>query len=165
MCLGGNMRGSVRWGVILGAAVAVLNLVFGLLGWHRTYEMSFVFLAVAILINVATVILCLRERAPSERWLGQLKNGFVVGLVGSVIIFVTSWLVTTAVFPDYFAEMADGYRQAYVDMGLSEAEVSDWVAATAATSPVRSAFDGVVGTIATSLVVAAIAGIWLRNKD
>jgi len=158
------MKGPIRWGVILGGAVAVLSLVFGLVGWHRIYEMSFVFLAIAILINVTTVVLCLRERASSESWLGQVKNGLVVGLVGSVIIFVTSWLVTTVVFPDYFTAMADGYREAYANMGLSEDEVADLVAATAATSPVRSAFDGVVGTMATSLVVAAIAGVWLRNK-
>ena len=158
------MKGPVRWGVILGGAVAVLSLVFGLAGWHRTYEMSFVFLAIAILMNVVTVVLCLRERASSEGWLGQVKNGLVVGLVGSVIIFVTSWLVTAAVFPDYFTEMADGYREAYVNMGLPEDEVADLVTATAATSPVRSAFDGVIGTMATSLGVAAIAGGWLRNK-
>ncbi len=97
--------------------------------------------------------------------MGQVKNGLVVGLVGSVIIFVASWLVTTAVFPDYFTAMAEGYREAYVNMGLAEDEVADLVAATAATSPVRSAFDGVVGTMATSLVVAAIAGGWLRNKQ
>lgn len=159
------MKGPVRWGVILGGSVAALSLFFGLAGWHRTYKMSFVFLAIAILINVVTVVLCLRERASSESWLGQVRNGLTVGLVASVIIFVASWLVTTAVFPDYFTEMANGYRETYANMGLSEDEVADLVAATAATSPVRSAFDGVVGTIATSLVVAAIAGVWLRSKD
>lgn len=159
------MRVPVRWGVILGGAVAALSLVFGLVGWHRTFEMSFVYLAIAILMNVVTVVLCLREGASSERWLGQVKNGLVVGLVGSVIIFVSSWLITTAVFPDYFTEMADGYRSAYANMGLSEDEVADLVAATAATSPIRSAFDGVIGTMATSLVVAAIAGGWLRRRE
>jgi hypothetical protein len=162
--LGGNMKGPIRWGVILGVAVAVLSFVFGLAGWHRTYEMSFVFLAIAILINVASVVFCLRERASSETWLGQVRNGLVVGFVGSVIIFFGSWLVTTVVFPDYFAEMAAGYREAYVNMGLSESEVADLVAATASSSPLKSAFDGVIGTIATSLVVSAIAGVWLRKK-
>lgn len=158
------MKAPVRWGVILGGAVAVLSLVSGLVGWHRVYEMSFVYLAIAILINVVTVVLCLRGQASTEGWLGQVKNGWVVGMVGSVIIFAASWLVTTVVFPDYFAQMAEGYREAYVAMGLSQDEVADLVAATAAASPIRSAFDGVVGTLATSLVVAAIAGVWLRKK-
>ena len=72
--------------------------------------------------------------------------------------------MTTVVVPDYFAEMAEGYRDAYAGMGLSEDEVADLVAATAATPPVKSAFDGVIGTLVTSLVAAAIAGIWLRKK-
>ena len=159
------MRRPVRWGLILGAAVAVLNLVFGIAGWHRIYQMAFVFLAVAILTNVVTVVLCLREGASTERWSGQVRNGLVVGLVGSVIIFLSSWLVTTVVFPDYFTEMAAGYRQAYVDMGLPDQEVEDLVTATAATSPIRSAFDGVVGTMATSLIVAGLAGLWLRKRE
>ncbi|NNE45212.1 MAG: DUF4199 domain-containing protein [Rhodothermales bacterium] len=159
------MKGPIRWGVILGGAVAVLIFVFGLVGWHRTFEMSFVFLAIAILINGVAVVLCLHERASTHGWLSQVKNGLVVGLVGSVIIFFASWLVTSVVFPDYFTEMAAGYREMYVNMGMSEAEVTDLVAATANTSPVRSAVDGVVGTIATSLMVAAIAGVWLRKKD
>lgn len=159
------MKGPLRWGLILGSAVTVVNLGFVLLGWHRTYEMAFVFLAIAIPINVVTVVLCLRERASSENWLGQLKNGVSVGLVGSAIIFLGSWLVTAVIFPDYFTEMADGYRSTYIAMGLSEGEVADLVTATAATSPVRSAFSGVVGTMATSLVVAAIGGVWLRRKD
>ncbi len=163
--LGENMKGPIRWGVILGGGVAVLSFIFGLAGWHRTFEMSFVFLAIAILLNAVTVVLCLRDRASSDAWLGQVKNGLVVGLVASVIIFFASWLVTGAIFPDYFAEMAEGYRQAYANMGLSEGEVDDLVAATANTSPVKSALDGVVGTMVTSLVVAAIAGVWLRKKE
>jgi hypothetical protein len=158
------MKGPIRWGVILGAAVAALSLVFGFVGWHRIYEMAFVFLVVAILINAAAIVLCLREGASSESWLRQVGNGLVVGLVASVIIFVSSWLTTAVVFPDYFSEMAEGYRAAYENMGVSDAEVTDLVAATAATSPIRSAFDGVVGTLATSLIVAAIAGVWLRQE-
>ena len=157
------MKGPVRWGVILGCAVAVLSLVFGLAGWHRTYEMSFVFLAIAILLNLVAVVLCLREGASSESWLGQVKNALVVGLVGAAIIFVTSLLLTTVVFPEYFTEMAEGFRETFTEMGLSEAEVGEQMAATSAFSPVRSALDGVVGTIATSLLVGMIAGVWLRR--
>jgi hypothetical protein len=158
------MNRPVRWGLILGGAVAALSLVFGLVGWHRVYEMAFVFLAIAILINVVTVVLCLREQASTEGWLGQVKNGLVVGVVGSVIVFVGSRVVTVWIFPDYFVEMAEGYREAYAAMGMTAAEVDRLVADPAATSAVRSAFDGVVGTLVTSLVVAGVAGVWLRQK-
>jgi hypothetical protein len=159
------MNAAVRWGLVLGGVVAALTVIFGFAGWHRTYQMAFVFLAVAISANVATVVLCLRESAASERWSGQIKNGLLLGLVASAIIFAASWLTTTVIFPDYFAEMAEGYREAYVSLGLSADDVAELVEATAATSPVRSAFDGVIGTTVTSLVVAAVAGVWLRRKD
>ncbi len=158
------MKKAVSWGIILGAAVAVVSLLFGLFGWHRTYEMSFVFLAVAISLNVLTVVLCLREGASTESWLSQIKRGVVLGAVASVVIFLSSWLITSVVFPQYFADMAEGYRATFVGMGLSEPEVTQMVAATAATSPIGSALDGVVGTMATSLLVAIIAGAWLRKK-
>ena len=159
------MKGPVRWGLILGVGVAVLNVVFALAGWHRVYEMTFAFLAAAILLNAVTVVLCLREQAATESWAGQVKNGLIVGLVASVLVFVASYLVTAVVFPDYFAEMAEGYRSTYEQMNLSEAEVNELVAATAATSSSQAAFSGVVGTLGTSLVVAAIAGLWLRKKE
>ena len=60
--------------------------------------------------------------------------------------------------------MAEGYRQTFVDMGMTDEQVDETVAATAATSPLKSAFDGVVGTMVTSLIVAGIAGFWLRKK-
>lgn len=150
---------------MLGVSVAVVSFLFGLIGWHQAYEMSFVFLVIAILLNVTAVVRCLRERQSEDAWGAQILNGLVLGAVASVIIFFTSWLVTAAIFPEYFAEMAEGYRQTFVDMGLSDAEVEDMVSATAATSPIRSAIDGVIGTMATSLVVAAIAGFWFRKKD
>jgi len=159
------MKGPLRWGVILGMAVAVLNLVFAIAGWHQVFVMSFLFLAIAILANATVVVVCLRENAISDAWLNQVKNGLIVGLIGSVIVFFSSILVTVVIFPDYFSEMAMGYREAYVNMGMSEAEVADLVAATANTSSFKSALDGVVGTIITSFVVAAIAGIWIRKTD
>ncbi|MBO6575178.1 MAG: DUF4199 domain-containing protein [Rhodothermales bacterium] len=159
------MQANVRWGLVLGASVFVVTLVFALLGWHKTFSMSFAFLAIAIGLNIVAVVQCLRAYGQNATWGGQVLNGLVVGAVASVLIFAGSLLVTTVIFPEYFAEMAEGYRTAYADMGLSEAEVEDLVAATENTSAVRSAFDGVVGTMVTSLLVAAIGGIWIRKKD
>jgi len=159
------MQGPIKWGLILGIAVTIQNFVFGAAGWHTTYSMSFVFLAIAIAINVVTVVMCLRGTAQESAWAGQLRNGLMVGLVGSVLIFAGSWFVTAVVFPDYFTEMAEGYREAYVSMGLSQEAIDESVAGIAGTSPIRSAFEGVVGTVVTSLVVGAITGIWVRRKD
>ena len=93
------MKAPIRWGLILGVAVAAMSFLFGLVGWHRAYEMSLVFLTIAILLNLVTVVGCLRELRSTADWVGQIKNGLIVGAVASVIIFLTSWLVTSVVFP------------------------------------------------------------------
>lgn len=159
------MSEPIKWGLVLGVAVAIQSLIFGAAGWHKTFSMSFVYLAIAIGINVLSVVACLRQTAAGSTWAGQLKNGLVVGMVGSLIIFTSAWLVTTVVFPNYFGEMAEGYREAYERMDMTREAVEEAVAGTAATSPARSAVEGVIGTLVTSLVVAAISGIWLRRKD
>lgn len=158
------MTPAVRWGVALGVAVAVVQVVFALAGWHRSYDMAAVFLAVVVPLNVIAVLLSLRRTASTTGWVGQVRNAAVLGAVASVIVFVGSWIVSGVMIPDYFDQMAEGYRSAYVARGLSDTEVEELVRATAATSPVRSAFDGVVGTLATSLIVGALAGIWLRRR-
>lgn len=158
------MNPNVRWGLTLGGIVAAVTLVFALAGWHQRMEASVAFLVIAILANILTVVMCLRAQAATSSWGQQVVNGLTLGAVASVVIFLTSWLLTTAVFPEYFAEMAEGYRDAYEAMGLSEGEVDEMVANTAATSPVWSAFSGVLGTMSTSLVVSAIAGFWIRKK-
>ena len=159
------MRPPIKWGLVLGMAVGVENFVFGAAGWHAVYAMAAVFLVIAIAINVATVVTCLRETASERSWAGQLRSGLVLGLVGSLLVFAGSWFVSAVAFPDYFGEMAEGYREAYVSMGMSQEAVDEAVAGIAGASPVRSALEGVVGTMVTSLVAAAIAGIWLRKED
>ena len=159
------MQEPVKWGVVLGACVAVQNVAFAAIGWHTAFTMAFVFLVVAIGLNATMVVLCLRATAADNGWTGQLVNGAILGAVGSVLVFASGWLVTAIIFPDYFAEMAEGYRATFVDMGMDPNEIDETVAGLAATSPVRSAMEGAVGTLVTSVVVAAIGGIWLRRKD
>ena len=158
------MQPNVRWGLVLGASVFVLNLAFALLGLHQTFSMSFVYLAIAIGINIVAVVQCLRAYSDRATWGGQIMNGLVTGLVASVLIFAGALLVTEVFFPEYFVEMAEGYRSSYEAMGLSETEVEDLVSTTANSSGVQSALSGVIGTLVTSLIVAAVAGFWLRKK-
>ncbi|NNE71176.1 MAG: DUF4199 family protein [Rhodothermales bacterium] len=159
------MKTNIRWGLTLGAIVAAVTLTFALTGLHQRIEASVAFLVLAIGANIWTVIMCLRAQASTSSWGQQILNGLVLGAAASVVIFLSSWLVTGVIFPEYFAEMAEGYRGAYEAMGMSASEVDEMVAATAATSPAKSAFDGVVGTMATSLILSAIAGFWIRKKD
>ncbi len=159
------MRSAVKWGLLLGFAVGLQNLLFGVAGWHTIYSMVLVYLAIAIVLNVVAVVWCLRETAAEASWWGQLRNGLVIGLASSVLIFASAWLVAAVIFPDYFVEMAEGYRAAYAETDVPQEEVEEILRGVAETSPVRSAFEGVAGTMVVSVVTAAIAGIWVRRRD
>ena len=71
--------------------------------------------------------------------------------------------MTALVFPDYYTEFADAARQRAVAAGLSAAEIEAQVAMATGT-PVGSAFMGALGTVITSVVVAAIAGFFKRAR-
>ena len=159
------MQAPIKWGLILGIAIAIQTVVFAAAGWHAQYNMAWVWLAIAIALNAAAVVLCLRDTAHERTWGGQLQAGLTVGVIASVLVFVSTWVVTGFIYPDYYQEMADGYRATLMEMDMSQAEVDQSVAALAGTSPVRSGVEGVVGTMVVSLVVAAGVGIWLRKRD
>ena len=82
-----------------------------------------------------------------------------------MLVFVSTWLVTGIVFPDYYVDMAEGYRETFEATGMSQEALDESVAGLATTSPVRSALEAVAGTMAVSLLTAAITGIWVRKKD
>lgn len=159
------MQAPIKWGLILGAAIAIQTFVFAVAGWHTAYNMAWVWLAIAIGLNVAAVVLCLRETASDRTWAGQLQAGLTLGVVASVLVFLSTWVVTGFMFPDYYLEMADGYRETLMGMDMSQDEVDQSVAAIAGTSAVRSGVEGVVGTMVVSFVAAAVAGVWIRRKD
>ena len=119
------------------------------------------FVAAAIIINIAVVALALRRTAPESNWIQQVINGLVLGVVGAVIIFLGSWAMTALVFPDYYAEFAEAARARAVAGGLSPEEIEAQVAMATGT-PVGSAFSGALGTVITSVVVAAITGFFQR---
>lgn len=88
--------------------------------------------------------------------------GSVVGATG--FIFASSWVMTVVVFPDYYTEMFDGYRQGFASSGMTQDEVATQMQAIEATTPVSSALSGATGAVFTSLVVGALAAVRLRQK-
>ena len=149
----------VRYGLILGIVVSVINLALPALGLHTNMGMSAVFLVIVIVINIAVVILALRETAASANYGGQVMNGLVLGAVGGVIVFVGSWVTTSVVFPNYMAEVMEATRETLASFGIPAEDID---AQLATGSSVDSAFQGALGTLVTSVVVAAITGIFKR---
>jgi hypothetical protein len=88
----------------------------------------------------------------------------VIGIVGALIIFFSSWLMTAVIFPDYYEQLADGYRDSFEGSGMSAEKVDEAMQGIEGSTPVSGALTGSVGTVITSIAVAAIAGVFLRKK-
>ena len=153
----------VKYGIVLGVIVGAMGFALAILGLHTNAMAPMAFVIAAIVINVAIVVLATRRTAPHSNWTGQILNGLVLGLVAAAIVFLSSWVMTAAVFPDYYAEFAEAARQRAVADGLSAAEIEEAVAMASGT-PVGSAFSGALGTVITSVVVAAITGYFKRTR-
>jgi len=121
---------------------------------------------VVIVIQIVILLWALRQTAGAGATYGaQVWNGTLVSLVGGVIIFASSILFTTVFFPKYFEELRTIQTQMLRQAGQSEAQIKAAVDATAATAtPFFQALFGFIGTVATGVVVSAIAGVFLRRK-
>ena len=152
----------VRYGIVLGVIVGAMGFALAILGLHTSEMAPARFVIAAVIINVVIVVLATHRTAPTSNWGRQVRNGLVLGVVAAAIIFLSSWVMTAVVFPDYYAEFAEAARERAVAAGLSAAAIEE-AEALASGTPVGSAFSGALGTVITSVVVAAIAGVFKRT--
>lgn len=152
----------VKYGVVLGVIVGAMGFALAILGLHTSEVAPARFVIAAVIINVVIVVLATRRTAPYSNWGRQVRNGLVLGVVAAAIIFLSSWVMTAVVFPDYYAEFAAAARERAVAAGLSAAAIEE-AEALASGTPVGSAFSGALGTVITSVVVAAITGVFKRT--
>ncbi len=160
-----SMNVAVKYGAALGAVVGALGFLLAALDMHMNPALPMIFVGLATIINVLVVFLALTATATAASWLGQVKNGLVLGVVGAVIVFASSWVMTALVFPDYHAEFATAQRAALAGIGLPAEQVEMQMVAYEQATAVGSAFSGALGTVITSLVAAALIGIFKRRKD
>ena len=154
----------IRAGILLGVLCTIWTFVMGFTGWYKDPVMLNLFFLV-ILVEIGIVIWALRKTAAAATWGGQVVNGLVLSLVASVIIFAGSLLFTTVAFPSYFTDIQAAQTEMLKAAGMSEADIKTQVAATAAMqTPFINAITGVIGTVVTGVLVAAIAGAFLRKK-
>ena len=152
----------VKYGIVLGVLVGAMGFALAILGLHTSEMAPARFVIAAVIINVVIVVLATHRTAPYSNWGRQVRNGLVLGMVAAAIIFLSSWVMTAVVFPDYYAEFAEAARERAVAAGLSAAAIEE-AEALASGTPVGSAFSGALGTVITSVVVAAIAGVFKRT--
>jgi len=154
----------IRAGVLLGVLCVMWTFVMGFTGWYKDPVMLNLFFLV-IPLEIGIVVWALRKTAAGATWGGQIVNGLVLSVVASVIIFAGSLLFTTVAFPNYFNDIQAAQTEMLKAAGMAEADIRTQVAASAAMqTPFMNAISGVIGTVVTGVVVAAIAGAFWRKK-
>ena len=158
------MPPTLRSGVLLGLAVAAWSLIMGFTGWYR-HPSLWVLAWLVVPLEIGILLWTLRGLAATAGYGRQVWNGVSVSLLGSMIIYAASILITTVVFPHYFQELETLGRQIMARQGLSPAQIEAAVRAQAPMqTPRASAMAGVIGTVATGFLTSVVAALWLRKK-
>jgi hypothetical protein len=116
-------------------------------------------------INIGLIYWALSRTAPGSSYLKQLLNGALIGLLGGALIFLTGWLLMAVVFPSYIDESSSAALEMMTSMGMPKEAIDKQAQAMAQATPMNQAFQGFIGTLITSIVVAAIVAIFKRQKQ
>jgi hypothetical protein len=158
------MNLTVKSGIVLGLAVVAWTFIMGITGWYKHPTLLNLFWVV-ILIQIIIMVWGLKGTAAGATYGSQVKNGTIMSLVAGVIIFCGSMLFTAVVFPHYFEELRTVGQEVLKSQGKSDAEITALLDAQA---PMQTsfwqAFFGFIGTLITGVIVALIAGAFLKGK-
>jgi len=158
------MPPTLRAGVILGLSVAAWTFVMGFTGWYKQPNLIALFWLV-IPLQIGILLWSLHRTAPATGYGRQVWNGVSSSLLGSMIIYAASLLLTTLVFPHYFQDLEALGRQIMARQGLSPAQIEAAVRAQAPMqTPRASAMAGAIGTVVTGFFTSVVAALWLRKK-
>lgn len=154
----------VRAGLLLGILVTIWTFVIGLAGWYKDPMLVNLFFLV-IFLQIGVIIWALRRTAVWASYGQQVLNGLILSAVASLIIFFGSLVFTTVAFPSYFSDLQKAQGDLLRAAGMSDADIAKQLEASGGMqTPLMNAVSGVVGTLATGLVVSAIAAFFLRRK-
>jgi hypothetical protein len=158
------MRIPLIAGVVLGVVVTLWSLLIVAAGWHVNPAMIWTF-SLVVLIEILVLVWALRKTAAEGRTYGaQVWAGLVASIVGGVLIFAGSLLITTVLYPEYFDEIRAMGAEVARQAGQSEAQVQA-ILETPTQTPVEGALAGLVGTVATGLLASLIIAAFLRRRD
>jgi len=85
--------------------------------------------------------------------------------VGAIVIFVGSYVLVTAVFPNYFMEVQEAGRVTLGAQGLSEQAIQAQLDAMAPMqTPLANSLTGGIATIITGLIESLILAAFIKAK-
>ncbi|MDP2874778.1 MAG: DUF4199 domain-containing protein [Holophaga sp.] len=158
------MNPTLTAGLLLGILVSAWSFIWVSVGWHRD-PATFPLFWMVMPIQIVVVIWGLRKTAPHTGYGRQVVLGVAISVLGSLIIFGGSLLLTTVVFPSYFQDLERIGRMKMAQDGLNLARIDELIRAQAPwQKPLPAAFSGVFGTWVTGLLTSLIAAVWLRRK-
>jgi len=161
------MKRILTTGLVLGALVAVWQVLYGLLGFYTSPGTAWTFTVVAVLITIGVLVWGLMQTAKEgRRYWGQVGAGLLICLAALVLIVPGSLLFTGLLFPDYFDVVADMQAEQWAGAGMSEEDINVLLerSAFARTSPAAAIF-GAIGTMVTGFVISLITAAFVRAKD
>ena len=162
------MQTVIKWGALLGAAIAGWTLLIHWLGFYTTRigagQRADV---VAIVLPVAAIVLALRERKQhGSLSLGQaVVTALGVGLVSLPISASFFWWYHHHVNPQWLDYIVEYRRAAMVAQGAAPEAIAQMEAGQRASgSDVAQLTGALVGTTVISLLIGAVAGAVMRTR-
>jgi len=163
------MRTDVKWGLILGVAVAVWTLALHLLGFYTTrIGAGLIADNVAIVLPIAAVTLALleRRRRTGSLTIGQaVLTGLVVGAVSAPISVGFLWIYHHFVNPQWVDYLVEHALISGTAKGQTPAEIQPAILnLRRGATDVAQITAGFVGSIVVCTLLGLIAGLILRRK-
>ncbi|MGA2260327.1 MAG: DUF4199 domain-containing protein [Acidobacteriota bacterium] len=153
-------------GILIAVLCALWQLLMGVTGWYKDPVMMKVFWVV-ILIQIGCLIWGLRGTAKEgKRYWAQVGYGTLMSLIAGVILFCWSYLFTSVLYPNYFAEMRAMQEDVLRKAGQSQAEITAVLDLMAKTqTSLIQAISGFAGCVITGLVCSLVIGAFIRKKN
>jgi hypothetical protein len=160
------MKSTLKAGLVLGILVSAWTYVMGITGWYKDPVLLNLFWLV-ILIQIGVLVWGLRMTAgDGKSYWGQVGAGAMISLIGGIIIFCGSYLFTSLVFPNYFAEIRAAGEEWMKSRGMSVAEIKSTLdAQVSMQTSFMQALMGFIGTVVTGPIVSMVLGLFLKKKE
>ena len=159
------MKTILKAGLVLAVLVEIWTYFIGFTGWYKDPVLQNAFWVV-ILIEIGVLIWGLRLTSREGRGYGaQLGAGTLISVVGALLIFVGSYLFTEVVFPNYFTEINEVYRQMMAQQGLAQEQIEAQIASMAPMqNSLTSALMGAVMTVVTGFLASLVIAAFVRHR-
>jgi hypothetical protein len=158
------MKPVLKTGILIAALCLAWMLLMGVAGWSTHPTLMNLFWLVVVL-QAGSLVWGLRLTAAENSYGRQVIAGTQMSLVAAMIIFCGSILMTSVIFPHYFAELRTLTEQMLRAKGTNEADIAQLLAMAERTqTSFWQALFGALGTIFTGVIASSVIGAFVRRK-